>query len=221
MNPVAFAESHPACRTNAAGQPVIHNGMPWRQHLLLMVTSAKLLADTEALLQMQGGSGGGSGAAGRAAGGLGAAGAAGAMLGMGGGGGGGMGIAGLAGPRQVPLQYLMQQVTQMSKPLEFPDHANVMDVRRARHDAARLPYARQQREAARQVALRVLALRQGAKKARAMADAYRSGTAAGCKVTPEPPRVATRSRPSATPSEVRMGGWPRGMQGARKAGRNG
>ncbi|GLI64833.1 hypothetical protein VaNZ11_008127, partial [Volvox africanus] len=55
MNPVAFAESHPSCPTNTAGQPVIYNGMPWRSHLLLMLTSAKLLADTEALLQMQGG----------------------------------------------------------------------------------------------------------------------------------------------------------------------
>ncbi|GIL76388.1 hypothetical protein Vretifemale_5983, partial [Volvox reticuliferus] len=47
MNPVAFAESHPSCPTNTAGQPVIYNGMPWRSHLLLMLTSAKLLADTE------------------------------------------------------------------------------------------------------------------------------------------------------------------------------
>ena len=78
MNPVAFAESHPACPLNAAGQPVIYNGMPWRQHLMLMVTSAKLLADTEALLQVgaregwEGGGVGGSGVGGSGVGRMGA-----------------------------------------------------------------------------------------------------------------------------------------------------
>lgn len=33
-------------------QPILPNGMPWRQHLYLMLVSAKLLADTEAMLQV-------------------------------------------------------------------------------------------------------------------------------------------------------------------------
>ncbi|PNW70141.1 hypothetical protein CHLRE_17g707500v5 [Chlamydomonas reinhardtii] len=201
MNPVAFAESHPACPLNAAGQPVIYNGMPWRQHLMLMVTSAKLLADTEALLQMQGGGAGGGAGAGAAAA-AGGAGSAAALRQM------------MGGGRQVPMPYLMQQITQMSRPLKFPDHGNVMDVRRARYDTRRLRQERQRREAGRQVALRVLALRQAARKQRSLADAYRTGTQAGCKVTPEPPRVATRCRPSAMPAEGHryrnpeaQGGW--------------
>lgn len=44
-------------------QPILPNGMPWRQHLYLMIVSAKLLADTEAMLQMSGGQGGGPEAA--------------------------------------------------------------------------------------------------------------------------------------------------------------
>ncbi|KAG2450728.1 hypothetical protein HYH02_004566 [Chlamydomonas schloesseri] len=201
MNPVAFAESHPRCPLNGAGQPVIYNGMPWRQHLMLMVTSAKLLADTEALLQMQGGGAGGGAGAGAAAA-AGGAGSAAALRQM------------MGGGRQVPMPYLMQQVTQMSRPLKFPDHGNVMGVRRARHDTRRLRQERQKREAGRQVALRVLALRQASRKQRSLADAYRTGTQAGCKVTPEPPRVATRCRPSALPAEGHryrnpeaQGGW--------------
>ena len=43
------------------------------------------------------------------------------------------------------------QITQMSRPLKFPDHGNVMDVRRARYDTRRLRQERQKREAGRQV----------------------------------------------------------------------
>ncbi|KAF6261121.1 hypothetical protein COO60DRAFT_810164 [Scenedesmus sp. NREL 46B-D3] len=52
MNPIAFAESHPGCRRNAQGQAVIPSGMAWQQHMLVLVMSAKLLADAEAALQM-------------------------------------------------------------------------------------------------------------------------------------------------------------------------
>ncbi|GLI64834.1 hypothetical protein VaNZ11_008128, partial [Volvox africanus] len=129
----------------------------------------------------------------------------GALAAAGGGGGGG---------RQMPLSYIMQQVTQISRPLKFPDHRNVMDVRRARHEAARLPLPRQRRDASRQVALRVLGLRQATRKQREMAESYRRATAAGCKVAVEPPRVAKRCRPSSQPLEgfryrapEAQGGW--------------
>jgi hypothetical protein len=52
MNPTAFVESHPACALNESGQAVIANGMPWKAHLYLMIVSAKLLADTENMLQV-------------------------------------------------------------------------------------------------------------------------------------------------------------------------
>jgi hypothetical protein len=71
------------------------------------VVSAKLLADTEALLQMQG-SGGGAGE--RAA-----------VRQM------------MYGPRALPLPYLMTQLTQFSVPLQYPDHGSVMELRRMRH----------------------------------------------------------------------------------------
>lgn len=89
--------------------------MPWRQHLHLMVVSAKLLADTEALLQMSGGQQGG--AADKAL-----------LRQM------------MYGPRQLPLPYLMTQLTTFSEPLKFPDHANIMELRKMRHAwvAARL-----------------------------------------------------------------------------------
>lgn len=34
------------------GEPLVGGGMPWRPHTLLMVVSAKLLADTENMLQV-------------------------------------------------------------------------------------------------------------------------------------------------------------------------
>jgi hypothetical protein len=96
---------------------VLPNGLPWQQHLLLMIVSAKLLADAEAALSLsphgQGGAAGGSPAnsimrndpAMRAL-----------MMGR------------SAAP---PVRYLMTQLTQSSQPLTFPDHGAVMEVRRA------------------------------------------------------------------------------------------
>lgn len=53
------------------------------------------------------------------------------------------------------------QLSQQSRPLRYPDHQNVMDLRRARHDVTALPMsARQKREAGRQIALRTAQLRQ-------------------------------------------------------------
>ena len=42
----------PPLRLNASGQAVISNGMAWKAHLYLMVVSAKLLADTENMMQV-------------------------------------------------------------------------------------------------------------------------------------------------------------------------
>jgi hypothetical protein len=97
----------PPCRRSPQGEPVLPNGMPWRQHLHLMVVSAKLLADTEALLQMSGGQGGAADKA--------------LLRQM------------MYGPRQLPLPYLMTQLTTFSEPLKFPDHANIMELRKMRH----------------------------------------------------------------------------------------
>jgi hypothetical protein len=41
-----------ATRIDSLGQAVISNGMAWKSHLYLMVVSAKLLADTENMMQV-------------------------------------------------------------------------------------------------------------------------------------------------------------------------
>ena len=43
-------------RVDATGAALIANGMPWKPHLYLMIVSAKLLADTENMLQDSSGS---------------------------------------------------------------------------------------------------------------------------------------------------------------------
>lgn len=91
----------------AQGQRVLPSGLPWVQHLLLMVVSAKLLADTEVALQMQ--------SAARAGGAASAA--ADPMSAM------------MRPPAGPPVRYLMTQLTQFSQPLPYPDQGNVMDVR--------------------------------------------------------------------------------------------
>ena len=58
MNPIAFAESHPDCEVNAQGQQVLPNGVAWQQHLLVLMVSAKLLADAEGAMQSHGEAGG-------------------------------------------------------------------------------------------------------------------------------------------------------------------
>ena len=40
------------CRRDLDGQPLLANGMSWKPHLYLMIVSAKLLADTENMLQV-------------------------------------------------------------------------------------------------------------------------------------------------------------------------
>lgn len=53
MNPAALAETHPNCRTNAAGEPLLPNGTPWRQQLLMLGLSSKLLVDAEKALDIR------------------------------------------------------------------------------------------------------------------------------------------------------------------------
>ena len=52
LNPVAPAENHANCRRNAAGEPVLPNGQPWKQQLLLLCLSSKILSDADSLLKI-------------------------------------------------------------------------------------------------------------------------------------------------------------------------
>ena len=53
MNPAALAETHPTCRKNEAGEPLLPNGTPWRQQLLMLGLSSKLLVDAEKSLYIR------------------------------------------------------------------------------------------------------------------------------------------------------------------------
>lgn len=52
LNPVAPAENHTNCRRNQAGEPVLPNGQPWKQQLLLLCLSSKILSDADSLLKI-------------------------------------------------------------------------------------------------------------------------------------------------------------------------
>ncbi|KAK9917294.1 hypothetical protein WJX75_002892 [Coccomyxa subellipsoidea] len=52
MNPLAPAENHPNCRRNAAGEPVLPSGVPWKQQMLLLCLSSKILSDADSLLKI-------------------------------------------------------------------------------------------------------------------------------------------------------------------------
>jgi hypothetical protein len=52
LNPLASVENHPNCRTNRDGEPLLPTGTAWRQHLLLLALSSKLLVETENLLHL-------------------------------------------------------------------------------------------------------------------------------------------------------------------------
>ncbi|XP_020113514.1 translocase of chloroplast 159, chloroplastic-like [Ananas comosus] len=53
MNPVALVENHPSCRRNREGQRVLPNGLSWRQQLLLLCYSSKILSEANSLLKLQ------------------------------------------------------------------------------------------------------------------------------------------------------------------------
>ncbi|GAX74879.1 hypothetical protein CEUSTIGMA_g2325.t1 [Chlamydomonas eustigma] len=183
MNPTAFVESHPNCQLNPEGHAVICNGMAWKTHLYLMVVSAKLLADTENMLQMQDGSSGAGSAAANAA-------AVQQMMG-----------AQIQPPRQLPLPYLVSSLSQFSNPLQYPDHAVAMDVRameqEAKGEGQKNP--KRAREMVRQIKGRLLQLKQINRNKEKMQRSFKNATLAGGKVTPEPPRLATRRTPSVHP----------------------
>lgn len=61
MNPMALAENHPTCRRDDAGEPILPNGVPWRQQLLMLGLSSKLLVDCEQALDVKKGLGSGAG----------------------------------------------------------------------------------------------------------------------------------------------------------------
>lgn len=52
--PVAFAENHPDCPCNAAGEPLLPDQTAWRKYLLMWLASMKLLSDTDSLLDSNG-----------------------------------------------------------------------------------------------------------------------------------------------------------------------
>ena len=52
LNPTASAENHVDCRRNAAGDPLLPSGSPWKSKLLLLCLSSKVLADADTLLKI-------------------------------------------------------------------------------------------------------------------------------------------------------------------------
>lgn len=53
LNPVALVENHPACRKNEKGWGILPNQLVWKPHLILLLLSSKLLAQTDSLLKIQ------------------------------------------------------------------------------------------------------------------------------------------------------------------------
>ncbi|CAA6669096.1 unnamed protein product [Spirodela intermedia] len=53
MNPVALVENHPSCRRNREGQRVLPNGISWRNQLLLLCYSSKILSEANSVLKLQ------------------------------------------------------------------------------------------------------------------------------------------------------------------------
>lgn len=54
------AHPHTHTHTHKQGQLVLPNGVAWQQHLLVLMVSAKLLADAEAAMQSHGDAAAGS-----------------------------------------------------------------------------------------------------------------------------------------------------------------
>jgi hypothetical protein len=52
LNPLASAENHPNCRTNRDGEPLLPTGTAWRQRLLFLALSSKLIVETQKLLHL-------------------------------------------------------------------------------------------------------------------------------------------------------------------------
>lgn len=119
---------------------------------MLLVASAKLLAEAEAAMAPGGADAAGDAEGGGAGGGVSVAAArqyeeAAAAAAAAAGGGGGA---------RLPARYLLQGLTQFSAPLAFPDHGAVMEVREAQAALRRLRGARARKEAHRSVRMRLL-----------------------------------------------------------------
>ncbi|MEW5316915.1 MAG: hypothetical protein WDW38_008254 [Sanguina aurantia] len=179
MNPVAYAESHPICRRNPAGQSLIASGMPWQSHLYLMLVAAKLLADSETTLQMSGSASAPSLAQQQAQQAM--------MMGMG-------------GPKQMPVPYLMQQLVQQSQPLTYPDHENVIELRKAKASLPRIRDLYQRRALHCKIKGSLLQLRQIQKQQAKQNQLHKDASLAGGKVTPEPPTWPPKADPALRPS---------------------
>eukprot|EP00878_Enallax_costatus_P024652 GHUV01026328.1.p1 GENE.GHUV01026328.1~~GHUV01026328.1.p1 ORF type:complete len:361 (+),score=105.02 GHUV01026328.1:53-1084(+) len=182
MNPISFAESHPACRRNGQGHAIIPSGLAWQQHMLVLIVSAKLLADAEAALQMtpetaaaggKKGSGGGLDAASIRQ-----------MMGR---------------PDGPPVRYLMTQLTGFNQPLTYPDHGSIMELRNAKVQLRKLKGWRDRKELSRQIRFRVLQMQQMQRRQQRTSDLLVKATRAGGKLQLEQPRTANRVRPSVQP----------------------
>eukprot|EP00798_Chlamydomonas_sp_ICE-L_P015505 gene15505-21592_t len=195
MNPTTFVESHPNCERDANGQPVLANGMGWRQHMYLLIISAKLLAATDSMLQIQDEASvplPGSKRHRRMM-----------MQQM-------MG----EGRRTVPLPYLTSSATQFSRPMKYPDHGMIMETRslisvneasvlkpgrKRKGKTLRAPLdAKSARDLQHQIAQRLMRMRQFATQKDKVKDSA-NATLAGSKLTFGTPPVATRRPASNQP----------------------
>jgi len=179
MNPMAYVESHPCARHDKSAALMLLNGMAWRQHLLLMVVSAKLLADTENMLQMQDRSQSAAAIQQQQQ----------ILLAQ---------MMGGTG-RMLPLPYLTTQATQFSQPLKYPDHDQLMQAVYLDEFAQKLTDPKDKKLAVRQAKAFKLQLKQALKYKEKMQTSFRNATLAGSKITPEPPNLATKRPPSVQP----------------------
>ncbi|KAL3138742.1 Translocase of chloroplast 159, chloroplastic, variant 2 [Trebouxia sp. C0010 RCD-2024] len=98
LNPVALVENHPACRKNEKGWGILPNQLVWKPHLILLLLSSKLLAQTDSLLKIQQNGDGGRNAQAQAM----------RML--------------LGGSRKMPpIPYLIANFIQKKSPRKHPD----------------------------------------------------------------------------------------------------
>lgn len=184
MNPNAYVDSHPNCRVDATGAALIANGMPWKPHLYLMIVSAKLLADTENMLQDSSGSAAQKAKQQQQMMMAAAAAAAAADSGQ----------AGPSAARQLPLQYLAQSLTQITKTLKYPDHGLVAQVRSLEKmlDKGKQLEPREVREVVKEIKGRLMQTRQAHTSRNKMQSAFTHACLAGGKLVPEPPALAKR-----------------------------
>ena len=89
----------------------------------------------------------------------------------------------------------------------------MMDLRAARHAMRRERGALRKKAIHQHIRLRLLQIRQLLKRSAKVQEMQRCGTQAGVKVTPEPPRVAIKARPSPLPPHAYRGRVPEAGNG--------